>query len=707
MIRKIAKILAICICAIILFSVLITLVGISVFKNSNDFVKLDTDKLNEVSSNLKITDEQGNALKDTFYFGKNKQIPLSSLHNYTYLAFVAVEDKRFFEHDGLDARRIVGAAVRNAKSRSFKEGASTITQQLIKNTHLSRDKNVKRKANEMLLALELENRYSKKEILEMYLNTIYFGRNAYGIENAANAYFNKSAECLTVAESATLAAMIKAPNVYAPDKNAEKSLQRRNTVLKLMREQQMISEECYNDALSEQLHYHPYVNSFVKTYARMVIDEACEILNVTQSQLLHSGYVIETYFDEDVQTNLNECVALDETKNVDGTTPELSCIICNNFGGVAACYFRGECATSPKQIGSTAKPFAVYTPAFCEKIITQASPILDEETDFSGYKPSTNGKYSGWTTVKDAVTRSMNVPAVKTLNSLGLKTAQKYLVKMGINGEQNLSLALGNVEGGLTPQQLVNCYLVLANGGERNDCNFIKSIKKDNNVIYKRENSKTRVFDEKSTYLTTDLLKNVVQSGTAKRLKSSFQIAAKTGTVGNRNGNSQALVAGYTTSHTFVFWFSGNLPNSVNGGSSPCTLATKVLNQMYESNSPADFSPPKGIEKLFVDSHELRQNQLVVCSDHGEQFLFDCENTPKTVNRHKFDFKITVINDGTSVKLSLPQVPNGMWRVFRKGENQEFKTNEIVTKSGFYYAKLLFNNACAYTTPQIYVNIGE
>lgn len=701
--KRIVKICSIGLCLTILMALLGIMTGIILFKNSNNYIRLDCNKLNKVYSDLIITDNDGDELKDTFYFGDNKLIPLSSLHDYTYMAFVAVEDKRFFEHDGLDLKRIVGAAARNIKSGSFKEGASTITQQLIKNTLLSREKNLRRKINEMLLATELENKYSKKEILEMYLNTIYFGRNAYGIENAANSYFNKSATDLSLSESATLAGMIKAPNIYAPDKNIEKCQMRRNTVLKLMFEQNLITSNCYRTTVAEEIVYRQHVDSFVKTYAKMALDEACEILKLSQEELLRSGYVVETYFDKQIQRNLNECVNNVKTTNIDGTSTDLSCLICNNNGGIAASFFRGESSTLPKQIGSTAKPIAVYAPAFCEKIITQASPVLDEETDFSGYKPGNNGKYYGWTTIKNAVAKSLNVPAVKTLNSLGIANAEKYLEKMGISGQQNLSMALGNVDGGMTPIQLANCYLVLANSGKTHDAHYVKTILKNGKILYSHKEATKQVFDEKSTYLTTNLLQYAVENGTGKKLNTNYQIAAKTGTVGTRNGNSQALVAGYTSEHTFVFWFSGTMDNNISGSSSPCILAANVLSKIYSNNAPKDFVVPKGVEKMCVDTIELNENQLVVASKNGEEFVFDCENAPKFLVQEKLDYKLSTTNDGKIIRLILPDVHNGTWKLFKKEKNKvrEVSMNEV--PNGTYYAQLWRNNRCVYTTPTIFV----
>ena len=214
--KRFLKIFSIVLASVVIISVTAGVIGISVWKKSDDFVKFDRNRLNEVYTSLTILDNDGAKIAEPMYLYEYKQIPLDALHDYTYKAFVAVEDKRFFSHKGIDYKRVFGAMLHNLKSGGYKEGASTISQQLIKNTHLDNYKTMKRKANEMLLARELEKNYTKKEILEMYLNTIYFGRNAYGIETASNVYFNKSAQDLTVSESAVLAGMIKAPNTYAP-----------------------------------------------------------------------------------------------------------------------------------------------------------------------------------------------------------------------------------------------------------------------------------------------------------------------------------------------------------------------------------------------------------------------------------------------------------------------------------------------------------
>lgn len=626
---KTVKILATvsCICTIV--AIILATFALQLVKRSDDYVNFDKNKLNEVYANVVLLDCFGNKIDKPLQLNGTKQIPLSALPKHAYMAFVCVEDKRFFKHDGIDYKRCVGALIHNVKSMQYKEGASTISQQLIKNTHLDTSKTLKRKLNEMFLAKQLEKNYSKTEILEMYLNTIYFGRNAYGIENASNVYFNKSASQLTVGESATLAGMIKAPNVYAPDKNSQKCKARRDSVLKTMLQQKIITSSQYQNALKSQVNYQPQRESESNDYVSLTLKEACKLLNCTQRQLAKSRVQISTNYNPILQEKLNKCVLNDDFLTNAEQNAQLSCILCDKLGGVNACYLQGEDALTPKQIGSTAKPFAVYAPALNERLITQASPVLDEQTDFGGYKPKNSNGYNGWTTVKNAISKSLNIPAIKTLNALSLPIAEKYLAKLGIEGEQNLSLALGNVTNGINILQLAKCYCTLANDGKCNDTHFVTKISKNGKILYQYQQTNTPVFTQSANYLMTDMLISAVNHGTAKQLRSNYQIAGKTGTVGNKNGNNQALVAGYTTKNTFVVWYSGQFGNEVNGGTKPCHFAKNLLDDIYKDAKPADFTPPVDIIKLGVDKNKLYNDQIVLANKDGEQFLFDVANQPK------------------------------------------------------------------------------
>lgn len=717
MTKKIVKIISIICSVVLICGILFGVVVFYKWRKSDSYVKFDKKRLNEVYTSLTILNDGGKTLNEPIYLYDYKQVPLDALHDYTYKAFVSVEDKRFYSHNGIDYKRVAGAMLHNLKSGTYKEGASTISQQLIKNTHLNNNKTLSRKANEMLLARELEKNYSKHDILEMYLNTIYFGRNAYGIEAAANVYFNKSARDLTVSESAVLAGMIKAPNNYAPDKNAEKCRTRRDSILKIMLNQDVIDEEQYNAAVNSDITYCPQTASVDKSYSYHVMNEACQLLNMTPLQLAQSNFVIETYCNPAAQSALRDIVNADATTDKNGKLADVSCVVTNNDGGIVACYFRGDSCGQPRQVGSALKPIAVYAPALNERIITQASPVLDEETDFNGYKPSNyNDAYNGWTTIKYAVEKSLNVPAVKTLNALTIATAEKYLNKMGISGEQNLSLALGNTANGMDIFTLAKCYETLAKNGTSEELRFIKNIYSENGVVYSRKHNSTQVFQPAANYLMTDMLLNTVSNGTAKKLKSNnYQVAAKTGTVGNSDGNSDAIIAGYTTENTFVTWYSGDLPNSVSGSNAPCRFTNKLLNSIYTQTKPADFNAPTNVVELSLDKENLYDNQKMLLSDDGEKFLFDEGNKPKeSVQKVAYDYTIDIETNLNDVTATLPKADNDSqsyeWKLYKLTDGKRLELpldnnvyNETINCDTEYVAELYKDGKRAYVTPTVKV----
>ena len=259
---------------------------------------------------------------------------------------------------------------------------------------------------------------------------------------------------------------------------------------------------------------------------------------------------------------------------------------------------------------------------------------------------------------------------------------------------------------------LAKCYATLANDGQCNEVGFIKKIYNENGLIYSREQQNDRVFRSGANYLMTDMLVNTVETGTARVLKNArYQIAAKTGTVGNSDGNSDALVAGYTTENTFVFWYSGELPNNVNGSTAPCEFASRVLSEMYAETAPAAFVPPSTVVRLDVDKHSLYDNQLVVRTVNGEKFWFDKNNQPKELlSETRYDYRLNVNCDGNTVHIFLPQT-DGKWQLYRLTDGTaellpidgDAYTEEIVGDAE-YYAELYLNNRLVYTTPKAQVH---
>jgi len=270
-------------------------------------LKLDEKKIISAISQVRFYDNNNENINGELI--NNQDIKLTELNPYTIDAFLSIEDKEFYNHKGLNYKRIIGAMLTNLKERDFVQGASTISQQLIKNTHLTNEKTIKRKIDEMILTKKLENEFTKDEILETYLNVIYFGNGCYGIESASKNYFNISAKDLTVSQSAILAGLIKSPARYSPIYNPENCIQRRDLVLSEMYNDDKISREDFENAKKEELVIiSNQNNSFVKHYYDYAILEACDILNLLESEILSGNYKIYTYLDLEKQKNLYEVI---------------------------------------------------------------------------------------------------------------------------------------------------------------------------------------------------------------------------------------------------------------------------------------------------------------------------------------------------------------------------------------------------------------
>ena len=271
-----------------------------------------------------VCDNFGNEI-DLSLLGEEKQLNIKELPNHVKNAFIAIEDKRFYSHNGIDAKRIVGATIKNLKKRKFSEGASTITQQLIKNTHLSREKTLTRKMKEIKLSLKAEKVLSKDKILEEYLSTIYFGNGAYGIENASSLYFSKSAIELDVNESATLAGIINAPRIYDPLTYPENCLKRRNLVLSCMEKQGYISNEEYQKNAKMPLNIVKNSSKTMKCVKKCIISEACDKLKITENQLKNMNIKIKCNIDFSLQNEIDKLLQ-NQNLMVDGENgnPSLS-----------------------------------------------------------------------------------------------------------------------------------------------------------------------------------------------------------------------------------------------------------------------------------------------------------------------------------------------------------------------------------------------
>lgn len=630
-------------CCVVVF----TLIGI--YENVTSSVKFDIEKLTVKESNICFYDDTGEQIES--YNGKiSKPVDIDDLPPFVSNSFVAVEDKRFYQHHGTDNKRIVKALWNNLKSFSYKEGGSTISQQLIKNTHLSSDKNIKRKLCEIKLTKELEKKLSKKQILNAYLNTVYFGNGAFGIENAAESYFGKKAKDLSLKESATLAALLKAPALYSPYRNASNSEKRTALVLRLMKEQNYITENEYESALNDKTvlnvqktettgEIQPIQGYFLKK----ANEEAEKILEEYRISV-YSKLKIYTYFDKSLQQSVLEA-AQGNTENNNYTV-----ILCDNkANGIKALVSSCEEGNLPP--ASTVKPWLVYAPAIEENIITQATKILDEKTDFNGFYPINNsGKYYGYVSVKECIEKSLNIPAVKIAALLKTEKLKEYGNKFGVKINDGLGVALGGIDDGIPLKQSMDIYSSFANGGNFSKNSFIKRIEDEKGkVLYQNTPENKRVFSEETAFLINDCLYSVSKNGTARKIsQKNIEVCAKTGTNGRKNGNYNAFCISYSPEYTLAVHI-GNPTNkimasTVSGGTYPAIISGDIWSEISKKHTISKFSPPDGIVKITLDKENYENNYTTFKGTDGEEFYFkkgyEPKDLPSTITPNEINRKI-------------------------------------------------------------------
>ena len=563
-------------------------------------------------------------------------VSISELQPSTVYAFISAEDARFFEHEGVDVIRIAGAIVADIKAGSYVQGASTISQQLIKLSHLTSEKTISRKAEEAALAYEMERQYSKEDILEMYLNYVYFGGGYYGIEAAAEGYFGVHASDLTLDQSAMLAGILKSPSGYAPHINYAASINRRNNILRLMRDYGYITDDEKKQASAGRpTILHDKREEYSGYYTDAVTKSAAALMGITVDELIRGGYSIYSAMDSDIQHYCEEMFKNGELFPAEDS--EAAIVVLEPSTGMVVAMVGGRSYTGGisfnratdirRQPGSVIKPVIAYAPAFEYLNYTAADMILDEETTFADYTPSNYGnKYYGWVTVREAVTKSLNVPAVKTLSEVGVERAKDFAKRCGIefdDKDDSLTLALGGFTYGVSPLQIAGAYSCFASGGIYNTPTLIKKITDRNGLtVYEYRQDSRRVMSEANAYILTSMLKSVVTEGTGHRLNTlDIPIAGKTGTVGLANGNRDAWMAGYTPEYTAVVWQGydsdrlGLLPSSATGGTYPALMLYELFNHIYPDGRSGDFEKPESVKQYSIDAKTLKKQHKVVLAN--------------------------------------------------------------------------------------------
>lgn len=641
-IKNILKLLLI----MVIFVIIIAMITIfSIYFSA----KLNTDTIAAPKTRIELYDCEGKLYENKTL---NKYVPYDEISPNIIHAFIALEDKRFYNHKGIDFYRTMGALIKDIKYGSFKEGGSTITQQLAKNTQLTNEKTIRRKIKELRLSKLIEKKYTKNQIIEMYLNAIYFGNGIYGIDGACKNYFDKHPKDLTPSESAILAGIVKNPSKYSPKNNIENAIGRRNLVLKLMHEQGYINESEYNTAVNENyiMPDNIFSDQICLPYYANVLHEASDILGISEKNLVSSDYKIYTYYNEAEQKILCNTILSEEyiAVNSNGFKAASASMLCDNkSGGIKAFYTNADINvfTMRRQVASTAKPIISYAPAIEKGLITPLSYVIDEKIDINGYSPKNyNNLYNGWITAETALAKSVNTVAVKLFNDAGKEYCFAIADKCGISLSKTdgAAAALGGTTNGNSIVELSEAYMTLANYGVHKKNSFISKIC-DNygKVLYERNQKTERAMSADTAFLITDMLKKTTQYGTASKLNGfTYAIASKTGTAQSTksSGNVDAWNVSYTTENTLAIWY-GDLENKNNTsleitGSSFPTLAAKRIYSKLKEPSESDFLIPNTIFNVTIDKYAAKKDHIIYLANkytpevYRQNGYFSIKNCP-------------------------------------------------------------------------------
>lgn len=631
---------------VIIFVLLATVASVTAYAAVKYFLSdlppLDLKQLEPAKTSF-LYDREGNLVTPLMGAENRVILTLDEISPYLVNAFIAIEDDRFFEHPGFDLRGIMRAVWNNIfKKSGVIQGGSTITQQLVKDAFLTPERTLKRKVQEIYIAYKLEKLFSKEEILELYLNRIFFDYNAYGVEAAAQTYFNKSAKDVTLAEAAMLAGIPNLPGRYSPYRNFEEAKKRQRIILNRMAELGMITKEEAEAAANEELklagipkrtYPHPwFVDHVVLEEAPKILKQLPEYEQMTegeiQAHIYTSGLHIYTTLDQRIQQALTEILDNPEmySKNVreEGkpVQPQTAAVVAEPDTGYVVAIFGGRendsigafnRATDGKwQAGSVLKPILAYAPAFNEGLASPATVLDDAPTEFAGIPPYYPNNYTmrflGLVTARYALAHSLNIPAVHLLNQLGVEKGKEYAKRMGITSfddehDLGLSMVVGGLYRGVSPWDVAQAFAVLANEGIRTDFTTITKIVDSNGrVIYEHEPNREEILSPEAAWLTTSCLLDTVRYGTATSLKIGRPVAVKTGT---SEYARDAWVAAYTPDYVTTFWLGeDSWPQGKEGNYRSFEIVGKFMNPIlkaiHEDLPVNDFTRPSTLRSAAV-----------------------------------------------------------------------------------------------------------
>lgn len=608
-------------------------------KEAIQYVKMSTEDTFKAVQTSVVYDKNGDTIstikgeKDVYYL-TYEEIPVD-----VCAAIVSIEDKKFYQHGGIDYKAILRAIKAMIENGEVTQGASTITQQLARNIFLTQDKNWQRKIEEMYIATELEKKYSKNKILEFYLNNIYFGNGYYGIQAASIGYFNVEVTELDLSQIAFLCAIPNNPTLYDPFTNIENTLGRRDRILKNMYEDGKIAEGAYllakaEDIILERPEHEK--NNYVETYTyycavRLLMEEegfefktefssAKEkedyeasynaLYAECQKKLFTAGYRIYTSIDLKMQESLQQSIDAELSEfqevNEEGVYKLQGAGVCidNETGMVAAIvggrsqdfdgYTLNRAYQSYRQPGSCIKPLIVYAPSV-ERNYTPESVVADDYVE--GGPQNADGVYSGEITLREALSKSKNTVAWKLFDELTPRLGLSYLTAMNFakisSEDERLTSALGGFTNGVSPVEMAAAYATLENDGNyRNPTCIVKITEANGNEIVVPAQEEKRIYKTTAARMVTDMLETAITEGTGAGLGlSDMPSAGKTGTT---NDNKDGWFAGYSRYYTTSIWVGYDMPQELpglSGATYPGAIWHMFMEECHKERTPSDFLP--------------------------------------------------------------------------------------------------------------------
>ena len=624
-------------------------------------------------------DINGNVIYTTLSEERRVPVSIDKIPKHVQQAFIAIEDNRFYEHSGIDYRGTARALVSTLSGREV-QGGSTITQQLAKNAFLTHERSIIRKIKEAFIAKELEHKYTKDEILTMYLNQIYFGQGAYGIESASLYYFGKHVQNLDIAEAATLAAIPKSPNYYNPFENPKESKNRQELVIDQMVKYGFISVDSAAKAKAKKMVYstsHKQQNNPRGYFFDMISQKV--IAEVGADALYKGGLKIYTTLDMDMQLAAEKAMRHLPNYYTDSkklTQPQMALAAVDPKTGYVKAMIGGRgqdkfnrATLAVRQPGSAFKPF-VYLTAM-QNGFTPASIIEDKEEEFAkGWKPQNSDmQWHGKVSLRTALKRSLNVPTIKLAREVGVDKIVANVERMGITtlvdsgaySDVNLAMALGGLSKGVNPLEMASAYGVLATNGLYNKpIALLKIVDRDGKVLYQAKPQSKRVVDAASAYLTTNMLEDVLVSGTGGGMGIGRPAAGKTGTT---DTYIDAWFVGYTPDLSTAVWVGDD--------------NNKPMQRMYGSGAPLSIWHEFMINALASTPRTGFSNPGVAVPAEPE---IKQEEEDKDKEKDAKDAKVDDKKDDKASQNAAPKAPAVSHKPSSQKKSMKARINEIMGK---------------------------